>query len=205
MSIREMRKSNTGISQYVRTAEKLLAAGRYQTALDALSVAQEFYPHNSSLPNIIERVLVLEAKSGGNDAAQQEGSNGNGRRHTLSVRVGKQYESALRDEEAPLSAGEVHARVKILVNAANVFLGRGLNESAFESLMRAYLLDPLAPEVISGEQKILPVLEVMGNRPGGKASSHTSAEDRTEKSNSASLNEAPLKRGSLLRRWMQGR
>jgi hypothetical protein len=205
MSIKDIGKSTSGISQYVRTAEKLLAAGRYRIALDALSVAQEFDPHNSSLPNIIERALVLEANSAVNDAAKQEGSNGNGRRPYLSVTVGKHFESGVKDEETPLTAEEVHTRVKMLVDAANVFLGRGLNESAFESLMRAYLLDPLAPEVISGEKSILPVLEVMGDGPGGKISTRTSSEDRTTESNSASLKEAPLKRGSLLRRWMQGR
>jgi hypothetical protein len=203
MSTRDIGKSATGVSQYVRTAEKLLAAGRYRTALEALSVAQEFDPHNSFLPNIIERALILEAESAENNAAKQGGSNGNGRRHSLPVTVAKQFESGVKGDELPLSSEDVHRRVKMLVDAANVFLGRGLNESAFESLMRAYLLDPLAPEVISGEQKILPVIEMMGDRR--RATARLSSDDRTIQSNSASLNDAPLKGGSLLRRWMQGR
>jgi thioredoxin-like negative regulator of GroEL len=137
-----------GVSQYVRTAEQLLDAGKYAMALEALSVAQELEPHNASIRAILDRVLMLEAQ--------------NSSRY-LSVTVGDEFAGGVRtsEDEAALSPQEIHARVKYLVDIADVFLDRGMTESALDSLLRAYLLDPLAPEVISSERRILPLLDIM--------------------------------------------
>jgi hypothetical protein len=138
------------VSQYVRTAEQLLSAGKYAMALEALSVAQELEPHDASVRAILDRALMLQAQT---------------RSRYLSVTVGNQFAGGVRtaEDEFPLSQEETRARVRYLVEVADVFLDRGMTESALDSLMRAYLLDPLAPEVISSEKKILPVLEIMRN------------------------------------------
>jgi hypothetical protein len=137
-----------GVSQYVRTAEQLLSAGKYAMALEALSVAQELEPHNASVRTVLDRVLTQQAEI---------------RTHHLSVSVGKQFPRGVRaaDDESALTQQEIRVRVQYLVDVADVFLDRGMTESALDSLMRAYLLDPMAPEVISSEQRIFPVLDLM--------------------------------------------
>jgi tetratricopeptide (TPR) repeat protein len=155
-----------GVSQYVRTAEQLLDAGKYAMALEALSVAQELEPHNASVRAILDRALMLQAQ--------------NSPRY-LTVTVGNEFAQGIRtaEDEAALSQQEIHARVQYLVDIADVFLDRGMTESALDSLLRAYLLDPLAPEVISSEQRILPLLDIM--REGSqKLSSETGGPLRTE-------------------------
>jgi tetratricopeptide (TPR) repeat protein len=139
-----------GVSQYVRTAEQLLNAGKYAMALEALSVAQELDPHSASVRTILDRALMLRAQT-----------------TSRYVTVGEEFARGVRtaEDETALSQQEIHARVQYLVDVADVFLDRGMTESALDSLMRAYLLDPLAPEVISSEKRILPVLEMMRNAP----------------------------------------
>jgi tetratricopeptide (TPR) repeat protein len=155
-----------GVSQYVRTAEQLLNAGKYAMALEALSVAQELEPHNASVRDILDRALTLQAQTSS---------------RYLSVTVGNQFARGVRtpEDETALSPQEIRARIQYLVEIADVFLDRGMTESALDSLMRAYLLDPLAPEVISSEQRILPVLEMMRNAPQ-KLNSDTSGPLRVE-------------------------
>ncbi len=141
-----------GVSQYVRAAERLLEAGKYTMALEALSVAQELEPYNASVRTVLDRALTLQAQLRG---------------PSLSVTVGNQFPHGVRtaEDESALSQQEIHARVEYLVQVADVFLDRGMTESALDSLMRAYLLDPLAPEVLSSERRILPVLEMMRSVP----------------------------------------
>jgi tetratricopeptide (TPR) repeat protein len=141
-----------GVSQYVKTAEHLLKAGKYAMALEALSVAQELEPHSVPVKTAIDRALTLQT-----EAASRY----------LSVTVGNHFAHGVRtaEDEAALSQQEIHERVQYLVDVADVFLDRGMTESALDSLMRAYLLDPLAPEVLSSEKRILPVLEMMRSAP----------------------------------------
>jgi hypothetical protein len=63
MKVKDAYLNSGGVSQYVRTAEKLLAAGNYRMAIDAMSVAQELDPHNPRLQGVVERALMLEAKA----------------------------------------------------------------------------------------------------------------------------------------------
>jgi len=160
------------VSQYVRTAEELLSAGKYAMALEALSVAQELEPHDASVRAILDRALMLQAQTTS---------------RYLSVTVGNQFVGGVRavEDDSSLSKEEIRARVQYLVEVADVFLDRGMTESALDSLMRAYLLDPLAPEVISSEKRILPVLEIMRNSslgPWSEASEPLGAGDGGKRS-----------------------
>lgn len=141
-----------GVSHYVRAAEQLLDGGKYAMALEALSVAQELEPYNASVRTVLDRALMLQAQNRG---------------RYLSVTVGDHFPHGVRtaEDESALSQQEIRARVQYLVEVADVFLDRGMTESAMDSLMRAYLLDPLAPEVLSSERRIMPVLEMMRNSP----------------------------------------
>ena len=64
-------------------------------------------------------------------------------------------------EENGLSPQEKETRILQLTSAAKQLLKLGLNEQAFESLMRAYLLDPMSSHVIACEKAVLPAWEIM--------------------------------------------
>ena len=206
MKVKDAYLNSGGVSQYVRTAEKLLAAGNYRMAIDAMSVAQELDPHNPRLQGVVERALMLEAKAAAIQVPQGGLMTESEKGRYLAVTVGHQFEDGIKENnEGHLSAQEVRAQVKYLVDTAGMLLNRGLNVSAFESLMQAYLLDPLAPELISSEQKILPVLEAMRNRPVQEASVFHSTPDFQGTEDSTARNSDLPKKDSLFRRWLRGR
>jgi hypothetical protein len=172
------RQASGGILQYVRTAEELIRAGKFGVALDALSVAKELEPNHPSLQPLVEKVLHAQARMAtssihrmGVATLAEEGG------RYLGVTVGKEFRTGVRPGARPGARGELHGgaspgeelreRIRFILDVADAFLVRGMTESAFESLMCAYMLDPLAPEVITSEEKILPILEAMkcGPRP----------------------------------------
>jgi hypothetical protein len=59
---------------------------------------------------------------------------------------------------SPFSA-DPGAQITKLTNAAQQYLTNGQSALAFDSLMEAYLIDPLDPRVISCEQAVLPAWE----------------------------------------------
>jgi hypothetical protein len=163
-----VRQASGGVLQYVRTAEELIRAGKYDVALEALAVAKELEPRHPVLQRLVEKVLLFQAQqasAGAQNLGVPSLAEKGGR--YLGITVGKEFRSGIRSRgEVPgPSPREVRERVGYLVDVADVFLMRGMNECAFESLMCAYLLDPLAPEVIRSEEKILPVLAAMGSGP----------------------------------------
>ena len=60
-----------------------------------------------------------------------------------------------------LSPQEKEARILQLTSAAKQLLKLGLNDPAFDSLMKAYLIDPMSPHVIACEKAVLPTWEMM--------------------------------------------
>jgi len=86
----------------------------------------------------------------------------------LSVTVGKQFESGFKrqEDESATSSEAVRLRIKELTETAQILLNRGLSESAFETLMRAYLLDPLNPDVLLCEKRVLPAWEALQKNRG---------------------------------------
>lgn len=67
-------------------------------------------------------------------------------------------------EEESLSSQEIDARVRRLTVVATNLFKRGSYQPAFDSLMKAYLLDPASPHVLACEKTLLPVLELMRER-----------------------------------------
>lgn len=63
-----------------------------------------------------------------------------------------------------LSPQELESRVKRLTAVAVNLFRRGSYEPAFETLTKAYLLDPSSPHVIACEQTLMPALEFMRKR-----------------------------------------
>ena len=150
----------SAVSSLVRSAEGYLSTGEFSQAMEQLSKAQQLQPGNQVVQTIMEKVRTLqeEEKRGtlqkglpGGDPALQSG-------RFLSLTVGKNFEQGIKAQrdEPQTSPDEVRMRVRELTETAQILLNRGLRESAFDALMKAYLLDPLSPEVISCEERVLP-------------------------------------------------
>lgn len=153
------------VMEYIRAAEKFMSAGKYALALDQLLLAQKLEPKNQYIGAIIERAEALRSGTAGR-GKHQASSKEPGR--FLSVTVGKEFKDGIKrsGEEAVLTLQETRARVLQLVKSADELLGRGQSENAFDALMKAYLLDPVAPEVIACEGKVLPVWELSRKQRG---------------------------------------
>lgn len=155
--------SSAGVSQLIRIAEKYMASGRYALALEQLAMAHELDPGNQYIDAVTERAKVLSDTDRRNvpPPAGIRVSAGDDAGRYLSVTVGKQFTQGVRavEEEIPMNSKELQRRVHELTDTAQILLNRGLSQSAFETLMKAYLLDPLNPEVVSCEQRVLPAWE----------------------------------------------
>ncbi len=185
---RQQGNSPNSASQYVRAAERYLVTGKFDLALEQLSLAQRLEPENAYILAVLERTQNLQRMAAGQhaDESQLRGQGDSTPPRYLSVTVGKEFENGIRElrDEPVLSSQELRLRVRQLVANADALLTRGLSENAFESLMKAYLLDPLAPEVLSCEQRVLPAWEMTRNQrrqsPGGSGHAMLSEQARLD-------------------------
>ncbi len=147
--------STGGASHLIRSAEKLAASGRYDFAIEQLSVAQRLDPDNQYIQAIIDRIRIVQ-NSGRDGTPASELADG--RSGSLSVTVGREFANGIKahEDEQVLSPDDIHAKVRFLTNMADQYLESGSSEKAFDSLMKAYLLDPLSPYVIASEKTVLP-------------------------------------------------
>jgi hypothetical protein len=133
------------IAVLISAAEENIEANKYAEALEQLAAAEQIEPNNKSVRMIKELVKSLMANQKKQTIVQR----------VLSLTAGLGSKTMLRKEKvAPLS--ENQRRVRNLTSSAEYFYSRGAIDNAFESLMRAYLLDPAAPEVMDCERRILP-------------------------------------------------
>lgn len=160
-------KGSESASQYVRAAERYMLAGKFETALEQLAIAQGIEPDNKYILAVIERANAMHrGSSHRSPSATMPPEAESGESRYLSLTVGKEFENGIKGgrPEPQLTPEEVHLRVHQFVANADALLSRGQSESAFESLMKAYLLDPLAPEVLSCEKRVLPAWESTRNQ-----------------------------------------
>lgn len=75
------------------------------------------------------------------------------RNKPLSVTIGADFASPTA------SPVDIQNQIIKLTNAAQQYLKNGQSALAFDSLMEAYLLDPLNPHVLSCEKSVLPAWE----------------------------------------------
>jgi hypothetical protein len=150
--------------QLIRTAEKLIAGGKYQNALDQLFIAQQRDPNNIYIEAIIARTKNLQTqKTPESSPAERPKPEPAKQKHRyLSVTVGSEFMGGIKagGDEPRLPSGELQSRVRFLIKAAENFLQQGSYGNAFESLMKAYLLDPGNPYVIACEKMVLPMWEL---------------------------------------------
>ena len=82
-------------------------------------------------------------------------------RKSLSVTIGPDFGKV----GGPATSGQdVQSQITRLTGAAEQYLKRGQSALAFDSLMEAFLLDPLNPLVVSCEKNVLPAWEAFRNK-----------------------------------------
>lgn len=149
----------------IREAERLIAAGEYERALERLSTAQKLDPDNKYIMAIIDRIGGLQAHrpigefQAGRTSTPKSTRDGS---RYLGITVGSEFGNGILSGEA----GGGQSDVRALTMSAEIYLKQGLLNKAFEQLMQAYLLDPVHPAVLACEQHILPSWEKArsGNR-----------------------------------------
>jgi len=169
---------NADVSEVIRCAERYISAGEFSDALERLMEAKRSQPDNVYIQAIIERAESLrkEAKRLVSDSKKLQSGSQAGSNRYLSVTVGNQYKEGVRkDVEEPEAEEEgVEARVSQLTVVAWKLFEQGSYESAFQSLMKAYMLDPTSPSVLECEKTLLPAWEMLRRRemdptPGASA------------------------------------
>lgn len=167
--------SQGGASEFIRAAERSIAAGDLNLALQQIANARSIDPQNEYLDAIVERIELL--------ASRQAPAAKGGFFQTPPAPV------ARRDQ--PPDTKELQARVKRLTNVAINLFERGSYEIAFDSLMKAYLLDPTSTYVMNCEKTLLPAIELMRKR-----GTIASAAQQAPQQKAASLAPAPGLAGS---------
>lgn len=134
------------VTELIRNAEKHIAAKKYSFALEQLMTAQKLEPRNSYIQAIIYRIQHLQTQGEGTTAP-------------LEVTVGAEFQSGIKGPEDVPVPSDLTARVRQLTALANNYLEHGSLDFAFESLMKAFLLDPTSPHVLACEKEVLPAWE----------------------------------------------
>jgi len=140
-------------TEYIRAAEKHLQGKHYSRALESLRYAQNCEPGNKYILAIIERVLTLSKTE---PSAPQPEVSSDANRY-LSVTVSPSFESGFKPPETQAVESIPHDLVREFTSIARGYMKIGLPEAAFDALMKAYLLDPIDPDVISCEREVIPV------------------------------------------------
>lgn len=80
-------------------------------------------------------------------------------RNPLGITIGSNFAPPPTQRVGSPIYADPGAQITKLTNAAHQYLSNGQSALAFDSLMEAYLIDPLDPRVISCEQSVLPAWE----------------------------------------------
>jgi len=150
----------------VRKAEHLIAAGEYTLALQRLADAQDLEPLNQYLPTLIQRVTYLRNTAGhstrmSTGAAPQPAAAPSGGESSL-PRVS--VPATVTPEGEGQSDHAIEARVKRLTIVATNLFERGSYESAFQTLVKAFLLAPTDPHVVECQKTLQPAIRLLKER-----------------------------------------
>ncbi|HMK38891.1 MAG TPA: hypothetical protein VK569_06090 [Bacteroidota bacterium] len=145
--------------EIIRVAEKHIEAREFDLAMQKLSMAQRMEPDNIYITAIVERIhrMATESSSGG---------------RFLALTVGNEFEDGIKPESdrvRPLE--DVDMQIRKLTSKASELIRRGAYETAFDSLMNAYFLDPVSPTLMESEKTLLPAIEMMRRQKTGKEGS----------------------------------
>ena len=129
------------VKETIKKAEKHIAAGELDRAKNLLEDAHAKEPGNEYINAILERVMLL------------------------GTRVEEPPVVAEAKAESPVEVeDEVQTQVKRLTAMAHDLYERGSYDTAFDSLMKAFMLDPLSKDVVREESVIVPAFELMKKR-----------------------------------------
>jgi len=153
------------VSPIIRRAEQLISSGDYQRAQEHLAEAWSLDPGNPYIPAIAERIALLQ-KMSRHESSKMVRMEGSPR--YLSISVGKEFPGGIRPAETLMPEAEeaLQTQIRRLTLVATNLFERGSYDPAFQSLMKAYLLDPTNPDVIACEQKLLPAWESLKGQAG---------------------------------------
>ena len=138
--------------ELVRFAEKLLEQGDITQALECLQEAVKRQPENVYIPAVIQRAESM--RQAPDKPRRTPGQS------PLAVTVDSRHPGGL-PEESTDSSVDVEARIRRLTLVASRLFDRGAFDAAFESLMKAYLLDPGNPLVTACEKQMMPVWKTL--------------------------------------------
>ncbi len=184
------------VSQLIRSAEKFISLKKFTFAEDQLNLARTLDPNNAYIWAIQERLHSVKDE-GGSFGAFNVGANpdaGADSSRYLSVTVGSGFNGGFKtsEPEQGLSAKDLQARIRQLTTVAEEFLDKGSYENAFDSLMKAYLLDPVSPYVVSCEKTVLPAWE-SSQKPGKTMNSFTTRTIAEQKGGKNTMGQIPEK------------
>ncbi|HTO93535.1 MAG TPA: hypothetical protein VMM80_04160 [Bacteroidota bacterium] len=144
--------------EIIRVAEKHIEAREFDLAMQKLSMAQRMEPDNIYITAIVERIHRLAAES----------SNGG---RFLAITVGNEFDEGIKPGPAtPLPAEDIDLQIRKLTAKAQELIRRGAYETAFDSLMNAYFLDPVSPTLMESEKTLIPAIEMMRKQKGKEGS-----------------------------------
>jgi tetratricopeptide (TPR) repeat protein len=146
----------------IRRAEQMIASSQFASAITLLDQASLRQPDNQYILAIRQRAELLQHASSSRNGSDRVADSG---ARYLNVTIGKQFADGIKPE-APHATEEeeTKTRVQRLTIIATRLFERGEFDSAFESLMKAYLLDPNSPRVIACEKTMMPLWEMMRAR-----------------------------------------
>jgi hypothetical protein len=145
--------------EVIRVAEKHINAREFDLAMEKLSMAQRMEPDNIYITAIVERIhrIVSESSNSG---------------RFLGLTVGNEFEDGIKpaNEDARPPEG-VDSQIRRLTSKASELMRQGAYETAFDSLMNAYFLDPVSPTLMESEKTLLPAIETMRRQKAGRTGS----------------------------------
>ena len=165
--MRQARASST-VTEIIKKAEKHIAAGDLNRAKTLLEDAQKTDPENEYINAIFERVMLLDSREGETPV------------HELQTLPAEHVATVPPPVHAVLPEDEVQKQVKHLTTMARDLFERGSFDSAFDSLMKAFMLDPLSKDVAREESVIVPAFELMKKRGTLTASANESRPTTTQ-------------------------
>lgn len=145
--------------EVIRVAEKHIEAREFDLAMQKLSMAQRMEPDNIYITAIVERIHRIASES----------SNGG---RFLALTVGNEFEDGIKpvnETARPLEG--VDTQIRRLTSKASELVRQGAYETAFDSLMNAYFLDPVSPTLMESERTLLPAIEMMRRQKAGRTGS----------------------------------
>lgn len=149
-----------GVTEFIRAAESFVQSGKYTAALEQLARARKLEPDNKYILAITERVesLYRNPPSPTRTIAPEDPfSSSLDSGHYLSITVGNAFEDGIRRETPPAPRSVPFDLIRELTDVARGLAALGHVEPAFNALMRAYLIDPMSPDVIACEATVLPL------------------------------------------------